>query len=154
VLITTHVASGALLGRVLRRPLPALLVGVASHAALDALPHWGRGRTSSRSGIDEFSLRIAVVDGLAGLGLIALVARATSRPHLAAVLAGVTGACAPDLDKPSKLVFGRSPFPAVVDAWHGAIQREQPHRLVQEVATSLGAAALVVTALRAEQRRH
>ena len=43
VLISTHVLSGALLGRTLRRPLPALLLGVGSHLRLDHLPHWGNG---------------------------------------------------------------------------------------------------------------
>jgi hypothetical protein len=41
VLLTNHVVSGALIGAVARRPLPAFAVGVASHFALDALPHWG-----------------------------------------------------------------------------------------------------------------
>ncbi len=43
------------------------------------------------------------------------------------------GACLPDADKPSDLFFGRSPFPAAVDRFHVAIQRESPRRMPQEV---------------------
>jgi hypothetical protein len=40
--VTNHVLSGVLIGKVLAdRPAAALAVGVASHLALDAVPHWG-----------------------------------------------------------------------------------------------------------------
>ena len=59
------------------------------------------------------------------------------------VLAAMLGACLPDADKPSTLFFGRSPFPAAVDRWHWAIQRESPRRLPQEFAVAAaGALAL------------
>ena len=41
MLLTNHVLSGALIGALTRRPLPAFAAGVASHFALDAVPHWG-----------------------------------------------------------------------------------------------------------------
>jgi hypothetical protein len=43
------------------------------------------------------------------------------------------GACFPDSDKPAKLFFGRSPFPALVDRFHAEIQREEAHRMPQEI---------------------
>jgi hypothetical protein len=60
------------------------------------------------------------------------------------VLAGMTGAALPDLDKPSNLWFGRSPFPAAVDRFHWRIQREASHRVWVELlaAAAFGSAAL------------
>jgi hypothetical protein len=67
------------------------------------------------------------------------------------VLAGMAGAAAPDLDKPSRLFFGASPYPARVDAFHGAIQRESPRRMPQELLVGVGT-ALVVAAVSRRQR--
>jgi len=143
VLITTHVASGALLGRALGRPGPALVLGVASHFALDRLPHWGVS-----GGLRGRVLKVAVVDGLVGLGLIAGISAVTAPERRPAVLAGVTGACLPDLDKPGALFFGRSPYPAWLDAWHGAIQREAAHRFAREVAVAALSLATALGVLR------
>jgi hypothetical protein len=98
------------------------------------------------------TLRVAVADGLLGLALIGLLARSTPRRDLLAVLAGVTGACLPDLDKPGRLFFGRSPFPRRLDAVHGAVQREAAHRLPGDAAIALGAGVLVVALLRRDPR--
>ena len=147
MLITTHVSSGAVLGRLVRRPGPAVSVGIASHFALDALPHWGSGWSDSRHGMDDTMLRVAVVDGLIGLILIALLARAASPRERLAVLAGITGACLPDLDKPGRLFFGRSPFPGVVDRVHAAVQREHPRLLARDAVVALVAGAAMVRAL-------
>jgi hypothetical protein len=49
------------------------------------------------------------------------------------VLAGMSGAAFPDLDKPSLLFFGRSPFPKAWDDFPGRIQRESRHRMPQEL---------------------
>jgi hypothetical protein len=144
VLLTNHVLSGALIGAVTRRPAPAFAVGVASHFVLDAVPHWG-----DWASIRHF-LRVAVPDGLislAAMGAIAALAPAERRP---AVVAGMVGAALPDIDKPAKLFFGRSPFPAVVDRFHGLIQREAAGRAPLEVLT---AGALAITALTALRRR-
>ena len=50
-------------------------------------------------------------------------------------MAGMAGAAAPDLDKPSRLWFGRSPWPDAVDRFHSAIQNEAPDRFRRELAT-------------------
>src|ERR1039457_4066186 len=60
VLLTNHVLSGALIGALARRPLPAFAAGVASHFVLDAMPHWGQWGSQRRF------LRVAVPDGLGG----------------------------------------------------------------------------------------
>ncbi len=61
------------------------------------------------------------------------------------VLAGMVGAALLDLDKPSRLFFGHSPFPAAVDRFHGDIQigREHEHKMGQEMAVAAGLAAAV-----------
>jgi hypothetical protein len=149
VLISTHVASGALLGRAVGRPLPALLLGVASHLALDRLPHWGQGSGWPPQELDEQTFRVAVVDGLVGLALIALIARVVPGRHRAPVLAGIVGACAPDLDKPGRRFLGRSPWPERFDYVHATIQAgvESPDRLGQDVGVAAAGAAAAVAVL-------
>ncbi|MGH6654675.1 MAG: metal-dependent hydrolase [Actinocrinis sp.] len=144
MLITIHVLSGALLGAATGRAQAALPLGVASHFALDAAPHWGKWDS------DRHFLRVAVADGLSGLAVMAAAAALAPRDQRAAVVAGMVGAALPDLDKPARLAFGRSPFPKAVDDFHGRIQDEAPHRfLSHELPTGLlfaaayGAACLI-----------
>jgi hypothetical protein len=75
------------------------------------------------------------------MGTLAALAPAERRP---AVLAGMIGAALPDVDKPAKLWFGRSPWPRVVDEFHIRIQPEASGRAHIELlaATVFGAAAL------------
>lgn len=122
MLVTNHVLSGALLGAAVRSPWLAFPLGVASHFALDATPHWG--------GWDDESqfMRVAVTDGLAGLAAMGAATAAAEPGRRAAVVAGMVGAALPDLNKPGNVFFGRSPFPARVDAFHARIQDEAPHR--------------------------
>ena len=62
----------------------------------------------------------------------------------------MAGAALPDIDKPSRLFFNRSPFPRAVDKFHSAIQDEAPDRAHYELAA---AAALGVGALALLRRR-
>lgn len=137
--MTNHVLSGALVGAASPGPLSALLAGVGSHFALDAVPHWGDVEW------DEM-VPVGVRDGLVGLAAMGLMWSRTPRPARLRVLAGMTGAAFPDLDKPSLLFFGRSPFPGRLDDLHQAIQRESRDRMPQEIAvgTTLLAVALVL----------
>lgn len=128
MLITNHVLSGALLGCVTGRPLAAAVAGAASHLALDAVPHFGLP--------PEQLMRVAVPDGLVGLTVIALLAAAVPADLRPAAAAGVLGACLPDMDKPGRQFFGRSPFPARFDAFHARIQPESPRWFPVEVATA------------------
>ncbi len=139
MLLTNHVLSGALIGALARRPLPAFALGVASHFVLDAVPHWGDWGSERRF------LQVAVPDGLISLAIMGAIAAATPSDGRLAVLAGMTGAALPDIDKPSNLWFGRSPFPAAVDRFHWRIQREAYRRAYVEVlaAAAFGSAALV-----------
>jgi hypothetical protein len=140
VLITNHVLSGAVIGALSANAEDAFVRGFLSHFALDAVPHFGVD--------DEHLMKVAVPDGLIGLATIAAIARRTPRDRVVRVLAGITGACLPDLDKPARQFFGRSPFPAWFDRAHAAIQPEAVHRFPVEVATATTCAAALSVLLR------
>ncbi len=140
--MTNHVLSGAVIGGAVRRPVPAFLLGVTSHFALDAVPHWGKWGSRRRF------LRVAVPDGLAGLAAIGAFAAIAPPDRRLAVLAGMAGAALPDIDKPSRLWFGRSPFPHAVNKFHSAIQREAPGRARNELAAAAIFAAAALALLR------
>ena len=151
MLISTHVLSGAVLGRALGHPLPALVLGVGSHLALDSLPHWGRGLGyPPPAELDEETFRVARRDGLAGLALIAAVAAVVPAAQRPQVLAGIVGACLPDMDKPGRRWLGGSPWPQRFDRLHSELQRgvEQPHLLRQDVTIAAVAAVAVLALLR------
>ena len=138
MLLTNHVLSGALIGALTRHPAVAFPAGVASHFALDAVPHWGQWAS-----LRHF-LQVAVPDGLISLAAMGAITALTPADRRAAVLAGMTGAALPDIDKPTKLLFGWSPWPPAVDRFHRRIQPEAPRRAHIELlaATAFGAAAL------------
>ena len=141
MLITNHVVAGALLGAVAPGPASAFVLGIASHVAMDALPHWGHPDY-------EVFIKVAVVDGLVGLATMATLAGAASPDRRAAVVAGMLGACFPDADKPSTLFFGGSPFPAWVDEIHKRIQNEAHERMPYEAIGGLVGAVAVRALLR------
>jgi len=146
VLVTNHVLSGAVIGATTRRPAAAFALGVLSHFALDAAPHWGRWK-----GRPTF-MEVAVSDGLTGLAVMGAMTALAPRTARLAVLAGMAGAALPDLDKPSTVFFGRSPFPRALDAIHMRIQHEAPHRLKYEVAAAAVFCAAAVGLLRGPRR--
>jgi hypothetical protein len=145
VLVTTHVLSGAVIGAHAPDLPTALARGFASHFVLDAIPHWGCE--------PEEMLRVAVPDGLIGLAVIAAVAKLAEPSRRMRVLAGVFGACLPDIDKPSELFFGRSPFPWWFDRFHQVIQHERPERWKREVCVAVGMAGLAAAVLHAQHSR-
>jgi hypothetical protein len=149
MLVTNHVLSGALLGAAVRNPWLALPLGVASHFALDATPHWGQWND------DTHFMRVAVIDGLTGLAAMGAAARAAGPGERAAVVAGMVGAALPDLDKPTRVFLGFSPFPAKVDAFHARVQDEAPHRFRSHelTAAALFAVGFAALALRGRERR-
>jgi len=145
MLITNHVLSGALIGAATDNPAVALPLGVASHFALDALPHWGKWLSKSHF------LRVAVADGLTGLAVMGAAAAVTPTVRRASVIAGMLGAAIPDVDKPTRIFFGFSPFPRRVDEFHSRIQDEAPgrfysHEMVAAALFAAGFTALTVAA--------
>jgi hypothetical protein len=148
MLVTNHVLSGAFIGAVTRRPAVAFTAGIASHFALDATPHWGDW------GADKgLFMRVAIRDGLLGLAVMGGVAALAPKEARVAVIAGMAGAALPDLDKPSIVFFGRSPFPRAIDRFHAEIQREARHRFPVEVMAGLGFAAATLAALAVAGRK-
>jgi hypothetical protein len=147
MLVTNHVLSGAVIGAATpRRPASAFILGVLSHFALDAAPHWGKWK-----GRPSF-MEVAVPDGLTGLAVMGAMTALAPREARLAVLAGMAGAALPDLDKPSIVFFGRSPFPRTWDRIHMRIQHEAPHRLKYEVAAAAVFFAAAVGLLRGPRR--
>lgn len=140
MLITNHVLSGALVGLLAPDVSTSFRRGFVSHFVLDAVPHFGVA--------DAHLLRVAVPDGLVGLAAIGAVARVTPRRRLLPVLSGIAGACLPDLDKPGRQFFGRSPFPAWFDAAHAVIQPESTRRFPVEVAAASAFTIALVVLLR------
>ncbi len=140
MLVTNHVLSGAVIGAATRRIVPAFLLGIASHFALDAVPHWGDRNLTL--------MQVAVPDGLTGLAVMGAMTAVAPRGRRAAVLAGMAGAALPDLNKPAVVFFGRSPFPRAVDRLHKVIQDEAPHRFKYEVAVAVACCAVAVGLLR------
>jgi hypothetical protein len=143
MLVTNHVLSGAVIGAAVRNPWLAFPLGFASHLALDAAPHWGKFRDF------DYFLRVAKADGLTGLAVMGLATAAAGPGQRGAVLAGMTGAALPDLNKPGKIYLGHSPFPKRFDDFHGRIQDESPdrfrsHELVGGAAFAATFAALVL----------
>ncbi len=136
MLITNHVVAGAVIGSLVPRPAVAFALGVASHVAMDTVPHWGD------DGDEALFLKVAVVDGLIGLATMGAIARWSSPERRVSVVAGMLGACFPDSDKPSELFFGRSPFPTQVDDLHRRIQNESADRLPREALTATVGALL------------
>jgi hypothetical protein len=140
VFITNHALAGAAIGLATRRPAIAFLTGVASHVAMDMVLHWGDDLDW-----DAF-VRVAKVDGTVGLGVCAALLAATPTGARRAVAAGIAGACLIDMDKPGMHFAGRSPFPAVVDRFHGRIQNQRPVGFLVELATAAGLAAALLGA--------
>ena len=140
MLITNHVLSGAVIGALSGDPFSAAVRGFASHFVLDSMPHFGLP--------EEHLMKVAVPDGLLGLAVIGVVARETPSHLRVRVLAGIFGACLPDMDKPGNQFLGRSPFPRWLDRTHAAIQPEASHRLPIEVACAGAFSAALTTLLR------
>ncbi len=121
MLVTAHLLAGVAIGHRVRRPAPAFALGLASHPAIDAVPHWSTDDPAA-------FLRVARADGIAALAVGALALRRAPRPARMPVVAATTGAVLLDLDKPGRHFTGRSPFPSRLDAWHQRIQRESATR--------------------------
>jgi hypothetical protein len=149
VFVTSHVLAGAVIGRAAaRHPIAAFGVGLISHIAMDACPHWGI--PEDEPGWSEQFLRVARCDGCAAMAAMAVGAGLSPGRSRRAVIAGMFGAALPDADKPMEYFFGVNPFPEPVRRFHKWIQREAPHRMPHEIVT---AAILAVVALQALRSR-
>jgi hypothetical protein len=137
---TTHVITGAVIGRRVRNPALAFGLGVVSHLALDALPHFGMDVTAP-GGRRRFLL-IATADGLTLSTVLATMVR---RGRPASELAGSLGALLLDLDKPTKELGVRQLWPDWLHRTHLDIQVwEAPHRWPIDAAVAAVSLAYLV----------
>lgn len=142
--VTNHVLAGALIGRALRtHPVAAFGVGVISHFAMDACPHWGMGDDEPFSW--ERFYPIARCDGCLGLAAMAVGAGLSPGSSRKAVLSGMLGAASVDADKPMRYFFGWNPFPLAVQRLHVRVQRQAPNRMGVEIAVGAALALTLVT---------
>jgi len=150
--VTNHVLSGVIVGRLFRRrPLTAFAVGLVSHLALDAVPHWGCDLKSPEDRL--LFLRYARRDGLLGIATGLFAAGAVGRDARPATVAAITGAVLLDADKPILHFWGRDPFPNVISRIHGRVQNESPHGMPNELAFGIACAlADVFVAARSRRR--
>lgn len=144
MLITNHVLAGTLIG--VRAPsVPAaLVVGLTSHLAMDAMPHWGVQD-------DTEYLRVARVDGLTGLAVSAVALTAVPPEDRLSVAAAIFGACFPDTNQVSAHFFGRTFHPAWFDEFHTAIQTE--HGWLRQEVIVAGVLAVATVAVLVSRRR-
>lgn len=116
----SHWSSGALVGSFAPSPAAAAALGVASHFALDSIPHYWPQSFAEQT-------RFAVADYAAALGMFAAFAAtaesrsAAARHRRAFPLLGVAGSATVDL-----VLVGVAPaYRSRVGRWHVA---RQPHR--------------------------
>jgi hypothetical protein len=105
VIVSLHVATGGLAGALAGSRTRALVLGLATHAAGDAIPHQ-----------DVSSRTFETLSGVACLGLLA-AARGPTSP----VVLGAIGGSSPDLEHVIRLARpgGRKLFPSHrVRGWH------------------------------------
>ncbi|MFS8569817.1 MAG: hypothetical protein FWJ62_02185 [Thermaerobacter sp.] len=129
---TTHALAGAALGSLAGGPVSAFALGLASHAVLDAIPHW-----------DYRTVPAAVVDVL--VGAVAVGAAAAQAADPAPVIAGAVGAVLPDVEVALK-ALGRWPWRLFYPSHTGRL----PHPaapLPWGVLTQLAVAAAALLAL-------
>ena len=140
--ITNHALAGVAIGLVVRRPLPALVAGVASHLVMDTIPHWGDDRLDW----EEF-VQVGKVDGVVGLAACAAALATAPRGTRVPMAAAIFGACVIDMEKPCRHFLGRSPFPPAFDRFHSRIQTERPIGWVVEAVAAATMIAMLAPAL-------
>lgn len=104
MVIVPHAAVSALLGSRASNPAAAFMLGVASHFALDALPH---SDYPIEGDIGKLNI---LLDGALGVGVALLIARKSSR---STALWGLAGGLAPDV-----VSFSQRLFLGGSTAWH------------------------------------
>jgi hypothetical protein len=107
MIVSLHVATGGLVGALAGSRGRALVLGLAAHAAGDAVPHQ-----------DVASRRFETISGIAGLALLA-----AARGPLDPAVVGAAAASVPDVEHvlPLPRPGGRKLFPSHrVRGWHRA----------------------------------
>ncbi len=149
MLATSHTAVGAALSALARsHPVVAFGLGVASHFALDAIPHWGAAPNHPIAP-DQF-ITVARRDGVSAL-ILSGFALAIS-PFRLATAAAVVGAVAPDANMPLEHFFKARVWPATFERFHSVIQSEHPSRLRRDAYVAAVLSILALGTLAAARR--
>ncbi|MBA3556314.1 MAG: hypothetical protein H0W29_16390 [Gemmatimonadales bacterium] len=107
MIVSLHVAAGAIAGAAARSRMPAIALGLLAHAAGDRIPHQDIG-----------SRNFELVSGMAGLALLAV-----GRGPLHPITLGAAACSAPDIEHAVRLPRpgGRKLFPSHrFTGWHRA----------------------------------
>jgi hypothetical protein len=124
MLITPHCVAGATLGKLVGRPLIAIPLAVASHYALDLVPHWQETLPPYTPHAGTW-VRIPI-DLALSLYLVHLIAPSAG-PNGWTIWLAALGGAAPDLDALIPLIPQKRALCGPVAhylQWHVAIQRE------------------------------
>ncbi|HSX14313.1 MAG TPA: hypothetical protein VLE72_00145 [Candidatus Saccharimonadales bacterium] len=139
MLLTNHTLAGIALGLTIDDPLVLAPVAVASHFALDSIPHFGGQRFNFD---DPIGQKLAFFDCLSALAL-AIGAVAIWPQRFPQLFVGVLGATAPDLLYVPRYVMGIK-FWEPLFRFHHKIQLERWWGL----ATELTATSILIMILR------
>ncbi|MDO8425775.1 MAG: hypothetical protein Q7T01_04690 [bacterium] len=115
--LTVHATAGAAVGALAGGPIGAFLLGVLSHAVIDIIPHGDEqlappcgGATCTHRDEVRFLIRIAAIDGVVMLGVLAALLQPWVTLPSWAVLAGIAGGVLPDVMQGLGSVLTRSRF--------------------------------------------
>lgn len=153
MLTTPHVLVGAAIGVASGNPVVGFLGGVASHFALDALPHTDPGTWHFEDAfpyrVDERDLTVAFAD-LALAIFLTLYLAGTAPLVAAAPIAGMIGGVLPDVVGVLPLFFSRLATVPVLSRYYALNQRIQkyatarPAQWIQGVLTQIAVCGLAI----------
>ncbi|HEX3081990.1 MAG TPA: hypothetical protein VHQ86_01940 [Candidatus Saccharimonadia bacterium] len=139
MLLTNHVLTGALLGLSIDNPVLLAPTAVASHLALDAVPHFGTDSLRKSFPNGRFFIIVGAADFTMSVAATTVICLMWPE-RIVNILIGVFGACLPDLTYIPLVVFGRArierwlPFYKPMLQFLGWIQwYERPPGAVTEV---------------------
>jgi len=146
-----HALTGAVIGLVIGEPVIAVPAALASHFICDVIPHYGGSDSSDDQVRSNWFRNLLVVDAVACLILVVLLAAANPKPWLLAAICAFVAA-APDLlsiNRYLKIRGGHSWRPNLYSKFSGGIQWfERPIGAWVEVAWFTAAIIVLVPFLR------
>lgn len=112
--LTVHATAGAAVGALTGNPIAGFLLGVLSHAVLDIIPHGDehlapacKGHTCDHREEIRFFIKLAALDGVIMLGVLAAVLQPWVVLPSWAVVAGIAGGVLPDIGQGLGTAFPR-----------------------------------------------